>query len=566
MTIATELREQALAWIAADVDEQDKAELTALLADESPEAAAELADMFTWRLRFGPDGLRGPAGAGPSRMNRATVTAVSAAVARWLLGREPSAAQSGVVLGCDAGHRSEEFTALAARVFAGAGIRVHLIPSAQPAPFLAFAVTYFSAAAGVLITSGHGPAADSAYRVYAADGALLMPPADTDIEAAITELGPLPEIPLAPLDGPLITWHDDQAAHAYLDSVCANAGPAPLSAAWLRFAYTPLHGTAGALALRAFEQAGYAAPDVVVAQLGPGQAGPAMPFGDPAQPGALDLAIAQARRSACDLILATGADGGRLAVAAPDPDAPGGYQQLTADQLGALLGAFLLGKMAAEPGIVMSQQLVVSSVACGSLLSKIAAAAGAQHAQTLSGFQWLVRAADLRQDVRFAFGYSEGHGFAVGSAVRDADGIAAALAVLGLAAAARSAGESLQDAYDALEVAHGVHLTSRIAMPTAGAIDVMSQLRGTAPAKLAGQPVTQLTDYTGGSWELPSADMISYQLPGARVLIRPAGAEPEIEAHLEVVEQVTGRTLVSARHAAEQRMQLLLTAVGDLLC
>jgi phosphomannomutase len=552
-TIGTDLREQALAWIAADVDEHDKAELTALLADESPEAAAELADMFARQLRFGPDGLRGLAGAGPSRMNRATVTAVTAGVARWLLGREPGGAQAGVVLGCDAGHRGEDFTAQAARVFAGAGIRVHLVPSAQPAPFLAFAVRFFSAAAGVMITTGHGPAADCAYQVYEADGALLMPPADTDIEAAIAGLGPLPEIAIAPPDSPLITRHDDdQAAQAYLDSVCANA-PAPLSAAWLRFAYTPLHGTAGALALRAFEQAGYAAPDVVAAQLDPG-------------PGVatLDLAIAQARRTACDLVLATDADGRGLLVAVPGPDAPGGYQQLTADQLGALLGAYLLGRMAAEPGILMSQQLVVSTVVCGSLLSKVAAAAGAQHAHTLSGFQWLVRAADLRQDVRFAFGYSEGPGFAVGT-VRDADGISAALAVLGLASVARSVGESLQDAYDALEVAHGVHLTSRLAVPAPAAIDVMSRLRGAAPAELGGQPVIQLTDYTGGSWELPSADMISYQLPGARVVIRPGGAEPEIETYLEIVEHVTGRTLASARQEAGQRMALLRTAVGDLL-
>jgi len=554
MTIATELRERALAWLAADVDEQDKADLTALLADESPEAAAELAGMFAGQLRFGPDGLRGPVGAGPNRVNRATVTAVTAAVARWLLGREPGAAHAGVVLGCDAGHRSEEFTAQAARVLAGAGIRVHLLQSAQPAPFLAFAVKFFSAAAGVMLTAGHSPGADSAYRVYAADGAPLMPPADTDIQAAVSELGPLPEIAIAPLDSPLITRHGDQAAQAYLDAVCSNAGRASRSAAWLRFAFTPGDSPAGALALRAFEQAGYPAPDVVAA-----------PFADPGQPGALDLAIAQARRSACDLILATDADGGRLAAAVPDPAAPGGYRQLTADQLGALLGAFLLGRMAAEPGIVMAQQLVVSTVGCGSLLSKIAAAAGAQHAQTLSGFQWLVRAADLRQDVRFAFGYSERHGFAVGSEVRDADGIGAALAVLGLAAVAWSVGESLQDAYDALEVAHGVHLTSRVAVPVPAAIHVMSRLRATGPAELAGQPVIQLTDYTGGSWELPSADMISYQLPGARVVIRPAEAEPEIDAQLEIVEQVSGRTLANARQAAGQRMALLRAAVGDLL-
>jgi phosphomannomutase len=561
-----ELREQALAWIAADVDEQDKAELTALLADSSPEAAAELADMFAWQLRFGPDGLRGPAGAGPSRINRATVTTVTAAVARWLLDREPAAAQAGVVLGCDAAHRSEELTAHAARVFAGAGIRVHLMPSGQPAPFLAFAVRFFSAAAGVLVTAGHGQAGGSAYRVYAADGALLMPPADTDIQAAITGLGPPAEIVIAPPDSPLIIRPDeDQAAQAYLDSVCANAGQPPSSAAWLRFSYTPLNGAAGPLALRAFEQADYAAPDVVAAQLDPGNCVATMPLRDPAEPGALDLAIAQARRSGCDLVLATGTDGGRLAVAVPDADAPRGYCQLTADQLGALLGAFLLDRMAAEPGIVMSQLLVVSTVVCGSLLPKVAAAAGAQHAQTLSGFQWLVRAADLRQDVRFAFGYSEELGFAVGSAVRDADGIGAALAALGLAAVARSAGESLLDVYDALEIAHGVHLTGRVAVPAPVAIDVMSRLRATAPAELAGQRVIQLTDYTGGSWELPSADVISYQLPGARVVIRPADAKPEIDAYLEVVEQVAGRTLASARQAAGQRMALLRIAVGDLL-
>ena len=43
--------------------------------------------------------------------------------------------------------------------------------------------------------------------------------------------------------------------------------------------------------------------------------------------------------------------------------------------------------------------------------------------------------------------------------VRDKDGIGAALAILGLATRARSGGESLLEVYDALEAAHGVHLT-----------------------------------------------------------------------------------------------------------
>ncbi len=90
-----DVSEQAAAWIASDVNEEDKAELTALLADESPAAAAELADRFARRLSFGTAGLRGAVAAGPNRMNTATVTATTAALARWLLDRDPERGRVG---------------------------------------------------------------------------------------------------------------------------------------------------------------------------------------------------------------------------------------------------------------------------------------------------------------------------------------------------------------------------------------------------------------------------------------------------------------------------------------
>jgi phosphomannomutase len=560
-----DLRAQAAAWIAADLDDQDKAELTALLADESGDAAAELADRFAGRLHFGTAGLRGAVAAGPNRMNRATVTAATAALASWLLARDPSAAAAGVVVGCDARHRSDEFAAQVARVLAGAGIAVHMLPGQEPTPFLAYGVRFFRAAAGVMITASHNPPADNGYKAYAADGAQIVPPADADIETAIAALGPLSQIPLAALDDPLISWHGEELTREYLTAIQGELGPAPASAAWLRFTYTPLHGVAGRLAMRAFEQAGYAAPDVVEAQFEPDPAFPTVAFPNPEEPGALDLAVALARRSAADLIIANDPDGDRLAVAVPDPEAPGGYRQLTGDQVGALLGAFLLGRLAAGPGTDMSRQLVVSSVVSGTLLPKIAAAAGAQYAQTLTGFKWIVRAADLREDVQFAYGYEEALGYAVTTAVRDKDGISAALAILALAAVARSVGESLQDAYDALELQHGVHLTGQLSLTTTAVVDVMSRLRSAAPARLAGHPGTAGADYSGGSRGLPSADMLGYQLPGARVLVRPSGTEPKIKVYLEVIELATGRTLAAARHAAADRMTGLRAAVTGLL-
>jgi phosphomannomutase len=497
-------------------------------------------------------------------MNTATVTAATAALAGWLAGRQPDAAQAGVVVGCDARHRSEEFAVQTARVLAGAGIRVHLLPPREPTPLLAFAVRQLRAAAGVMITASHNPRGDNGYKLYLGDGAQIVPPADTDIEAAIAALGPLSAVPLAAADSPLITPSSDEVAQAYVDTICAVAGRAGDGAAWLRFAYTPLHGVAGQLALRAFAEAGYAEPDLVRAQFEPDPEFPTVAFPNPEEPGALDLAIAQARRSGADLVIANDPDGDRLAVAVPDADSPGGYRQLTGDQVGALLGSFVLGQLAGS-GTPMSGQLVVSTVVSGTLLSKIAAAAGAQYAQTLTGFKWIVRAADLREDVHFAFGYEEALGYAVGDAVRDKDGISAALAILQLATEQWSAGQTLQDAYDALEVAHGVHLTEQLSLPTEATVHLMARLRAATPTRLGDEPVLDITDYTGGRWDLPSADMLSYQLPGARVVIRPSGTEPKVKAYLEVVEPAASRGLAVARHAAAERMDRLRGGAGDLL-
>jgi phosphomannomutase len=568
--IAPDLHDRVTAWIADDPDERDRAELIALLGsaqgpesdDAATQAAAELADRFASRLEFGTAGLRGAVAAGPNRMNRAVVRGTTAALAGWLLYVDPGAAQSGVVIGCDARHRSEEFAREAARVLAGAGIAVHLLPAREPTPLLAFAVRHCRAAAGVMITASHNPPADNGYKLYLSDGAQIVPPADLEIEAATRALGPLSEVPVASIDDPLIARAGDEVAQAYLAAIC-SASPAPKGAAWLRYIYTPLHGVAGKLAMRAFEQAGFPPPDVVEAQFEPDPDFRTVAYPNPEEPGTLDLALAQARRSGADLVLANDPDGDRLAVAVPDDNAPGGWRMLTGDQVGSLLGAYLLERHATSGDEL--EPLVATTIVSATMLSSIAAAAGARYAETLTGFKWIARAGDLRPDCRFVFGYEEALGYSVGSVVRDKDGMGAALAILSLAARARSGGESLLEAYDALEVAHGVHLTEQTTVPTLAPVHVMSRLRSAAPQDLAGQPVTASSDLTGGTADLPSADVLRYRLRGARVVIRPSGTEPKIKAYLEVVEPVIAGRLDEARRAARARMDPLRDAVRQLL-
>ena len=533
MTAEGELRAAVEAWITDDPDAGDRAELQALLdrafpgpdsgadagpdsgPDAGPDAGAadagsigELRDRFADRLHFGTAGLRGVVAAGPNRMNRAVVRAATAAVASWLLG-PGSAAQGGVVVGGDARHRSAEFAGEVAGVLAGAGIAVHVLPLPCPTPLLAFAVRHLGAAAGVMVTASHNPAADNGYKLYLSDGAQVIPPADAEIEQLIAGLGPLSRVPVAGAGSPLITRHGDEVARAYLDAVVAAAagpsapGPGRRVRTGLNVVYTPMHGVAGQLMLRALRQAGFAAPHVVAAQAEPDPDFPTVAFPNPEEPGALDLALADARRLGADLVVASDPDGDRMAVAVPDPGT--GWRVLTGDQVGALIGASLISASLISASLIGAsllertagapqERLVASTVVSSTLLSKIAAAAGVRYAETLTGFKWIARAADGLPGTRFVFGYEEALGYAVGDVVRDKDGIGAALAMLRLAEVAKSEGRSVLEVYDDLERAHGVHLTSQLTLRTADQAHVMSQLRSAPPAAFGGEPVCGLTD------------------------------------------------------------------------
>jgi phosphomannomutase len=570
VAIDEQLRGAVEAWIANDPDQRDQEELRALCDRANSgddDAAAELRDRFAGRLTFGTAGLRGAIGAGPNRMNRAVVRAATAAVAGWVrdagTGDPPA-----VVIGCDARHRSDEFADEAARVLVGAGLRVHLLPRPSPTPLLAFAVQHLAVQAGIMITASHNPATDNGYKLYQSDGAQIIPPVDTRIEDRITLLGPLSAIPTASLDSPLITRHGDEVAEAYLDAIVPSGegeSPGQADAMALRVVYTPMHGVAGDLMLRAMRHSGFPVPHVVAAQAKPDPDFPTVAFPNPEEPGALDLALADARAVGADLIVASDPDGDRLAVAVPARETDGSsgeWRQLSGDQVGALLGAYLLRAETGSPDSLTP--LVASTIVSSTLLSKIAMAAGARYAEKLTGFKWVARAADDQPGTKYVFGYEEALGYLVGQAVRDKDGISAAIAVLRMTIAARAADRDLNDEYDALEQAHGVHLTQQLSLRIPDPDAVMLRIRNAPPREVGGFAVNAVTDYADGSTGLPPSDVLSYSLDAARLVIRPSGTEPKIKAYLEVIEPV-GQDLATAREKAAARMAPLRSAVEALL-
>ncbi len=525
-------RDLVAAWIADDVDPAAAAELQALL-DSGGEA--ELESRFAAPLTFGTAGLRGPLRAGPNGMNRTVVRRAAAGLAAWLQahgrGGQP------VVVGFDARHGSTDFARDSAAIFAAAGFDARLMPRVLPTPVLAFAVQHLHAAAGVMVTASHNPPQDNGYKVYDSDGAQIVPPADVEIEAAIQAVASARAIPLAE---DAVTVLDEEIFTAYVGAVAGLIGDGPRE---LRIVHTAMHGVGTETVRAVFDAAGFADVVPVPEQELPDPEFPTVSFPNPEEPGALDLALALARRADADVVIANDPDADRCAVAVPTTD--GGWRMLRGDEVGVLLADWLL-----QQGV---RGTYATTIVSSSMLGALAAGRGAGYTETLTGFKWISRAApDL------VYGYEEALGYAVApDLVRDKDGISAALRVAELAATRKAAGSSLLARLDELAAEYGRYVTDQVSVRVDDLSiidDTMRRIRTTPPATLLGHPVS-VEDL------LPETDALRWRVPGGRVVVRPSGTEPKLKAYLEVVEP-SGSAEVAAQTLAQLRTEVeaLVTA------
>jgi phosphomannomutase len=538
MSLSSALRDRAFRWIADDPDTATRTELqqvTARAMGGDPAAVDELTDRMDGTLTFGTAGLRGPVRAGSNGMNRAVVVRATHGVAEWL--KFQGHAGGTVIVGRDARHGSAEFAEAAAEVLSAAGFAVLTMPGPLPTPVTAFHVRALGAVAGIQVTASHNPPADNGYKVYAADGAQIVPPDDGLIETAIRAAPAAISVPT----GPGAVLLSDVSGYV------ARIATLPHGVVRdLRVVLTPMHGVGGATAREALQAAGFTDVRLVEAQAEPDPDFPTVAFPNPEEPGAADLLLAFASEVDADLAIALDPDADRCALGVRDVD--GHFRMLRGDEAGVLLGSHVLSTVA---GV---SPLVASTVVSSSMLALVAAAHGARHVETLTGFKWLMRAGE-----GLVFAYEEALGLSVDpDFVRDKDGISAAVLACDMAATLKAAGRTLLDALDDLSVRHGVHLTDQVSLrfdDASAMAPMVAALRAAPPAALAGVPVAQ---------DNPAPDIVRLRGEGVRVVVRPSGTEPKVKAYLEVVTPVTA-DVVSARASARARLASLREEVKALL-
>ena len=500
------------------------------------------------QFTFGTAGIRAQVGERDDQLNLRTVRAIAIAIVEHLATLAPDARERGLCLGFDGRADSRSFAHQVEQQARARGFLVRAFQEAVPTPVLAFATRRNDAIGGVMITASHNPAQDNGIKLYLAGGRQVAAPHDREIAARIAA-GSQEE---ARGHGPLVALPVDDL-EAYLDAVVALVPSRPeLPLPRLAYSATCGVGTATTRALLAR----LAAHDVEeVAE----QAQPRADFGGLASPNPEDpLALAQllalCERTEAQVGFAHDPDADRLAVLARDQD--GALRALSGDEVGALLGSFLLEQ---QPHAARS--LLVSTYVSGGLLERIARAHGAHFLRTPTGFKWIAqRGHELaeRDSLQLLFGYEEAIGYAFFSMAHDKDGIAALYVLCELLRRLHAQGLSLTDRLAKLAREHGLFVSRQLTVAAAGEAGksqiaaIMQRLRALPPADIAGAGAV-LDDFERAPAPLP---LLVFRTPeDSRICVRPSGTEPKLKLYLHVREEVgDGEPVAAARLRAERRL------------
>jgi phosphomannomutase len=533
----SDIIELTQAWIEGDPDPATRAELQRLIDTDS---ISELEDRMSGALEFGTAGLRGVVEGGSNRMNRATVIRATAGLASYLLDTTPQEDRL-VVIGRDARPSSEAFQEDAIGVLSAAGFSVRYFREPTPTPLVAYAGLSMQACASIVVTASHNPPADNGYKVYAANGAQIVPPMDADIAQKIAEVGPANQVPrsAAPYGDPTVAAVGPDLFDDYLRSVAASL-PAVTGDRSISIVYTAMHGVGGKSVTEALRRFGFKQVHPVARQFAPDGTFPTVSFPNPEEPGALDLSHELAEALDADIVLANDPDTDRLAVSVPSPG--GLWRPLSGNQIGCLLAEFLLRH--GED----SQGTAINSIVSSPMLGAIAEAHGIEWRQSLTGFKWIWNAA-LELDAEgfggLILGFEEALGYSVGTTVRDKDGISAAVAFAILAAEAAGDDQIVLDRLGDLYERYGVWVSTQVSIrrdTASGSDDIstaMTRLRTDPPASLAGIEVAGVTDYSVGAESRPNylgaTNLIELDLGATgRVLARPSGTEPKLKVYVDL--------------------------------
>ncbi|MBQ6582874.1 MAG: phospho-sugar mutase [Mogibacterium sp.] len=528
-------------WInAKGIDAISRRELLGIIS--SPE---EIFARFETDLSFGTAGLRAKMKTGSACINIYTIAQAALGVARMSL--EHGEADRGIVISYDSRKNSREYAEISARIIADAGVQVLLSDRLRPVPMLSFAVRYYQASGGIMITASHNPKEYNGFKVYGDDGGQISPQkaarvkahieAETNIFGVVSQTAPLDELVRS---GRIryIGEGWDNAYHAMLRDLSDADSIDAKHKENVRIVYTPLNGSGREPVLRALREAGFTRIFLVDEQAEPDGDFPTLRVPNPEREDTFTIAKSWASALMADVILATDPDSDRLGVAIPDEN--GTYRMLTGNQIGILLMEYILSGRE-RAGRIPEKGFCVASIVSSRLARSICGRYGVRLYETLTGSKYiaeLIHDKDENGDESFLFGFEEGNGYMTGTAVRDKDAVAACVAMAEMAAVSKSYGIRLADQLNALYRLYGYAAEKSFQIKLEGpegkeairrCMEHYRALGGRLRAPGQDQYYDEVKKFTDF---LPKSNVLLYELGEHDwIAMRPSGTEPKLKIY-----------------------------------
>ncbi|GAC1467434.1 MAG: phospho-sugar mutase [Isosphaeraceae bacterium] len=550
-----------------------------LVAEIAAEHWQILDDAFYAVLEFGTGGRRGKMyPVGTNVLNERTIAESARGLADYITARKGADSPRSCVIARDPRHNSPEFASLCARVLAAAGFRVFLFPEPRSTPLLSFAVRHLECDAGIMITASHNQPSDNGFKCYASTGGQVIPPDDEGIIACVKAASDR-EIPESD-QGIVLVGPEVDAG--YLNAV---VGESVVHHRDVSIVYTPMHGVGETSVAAALRQAGFERLNILTSQRTPDGDFPNIPghVSNPEIPRTLEAAIAEAKATGADLVLASDPDADRIGVAVPvSGDPRGDWIALDGNQIGVVLAAFVMKETEAA-GKLRSDHYLVTTLVSSLMVRALAEREGVRiEDDLLVGFKWIGKRIDEAGPRGFLFAFEESHGYLKGNHVRDKDAAVAALLFAELAATVKAGQQTVLEYLDDLynDVGHhGERLINKVIEGRKGVEQmkqIMAEFRANPPSTVGGLKLTEVHDYQ--SHEIrklkdgvtvsrqtmpePSGDLLIFrtEAAGTRFAARPSGTEPKIKFYLFARTAVEGPAHLQEAKAGTNRQLDRMTA------
>lgn len=574
---------RAQEYIKAETNDTFREEVEKLIQENN---IGELNERFYTDLKFGTGGLRGKIGGGFNRMNSYIVQRATQGLANYI-SKKIGTDKASAVIAYDNRNFSDVFAMETAKVLCGAGIKTYLFTSLRPTPELSYAVRFFGATTGIVVTASHNPPEYNGYKVYWDDGSQIVPPHDT---AIVDEVNNVKEIIAISeyeasqtnllqminkeVDGPFIEMVKGLAIRPELLREKGND---------LTVVYTPLHGTGAIPVSRALSEMGVQVI-FVEEQKEPDGDFSTVKSPNPEEASALKMAIDLAGDKRADLVLATDPDSDRLGIAVPNEK--GEFVLINGNQLGSLLAEYVLSGLKIK-GKLPENAAVIKTIVTTELQRKISEFYGVKCFDVLTGFKFIgemIRNFESDNDrYRYVFGSEESYGYLVGTNVRDKDAISAATMAAEMTLFYKSQGRSLLEQLNTIFEKYGYFqelLISKVFEGQAGVQkirELMEKLRNSPPKLIGETHVSALKDYSDGTVldmktekreniiNLPSSNVLQFILEDESIVTaRPSGTEPKIKFYASCCEK-PGMILTEAKEIVQQKVDRIRAEINTII-